>query len=82
MISVGAWDLQVTFRDKSQARDFIKEVLDDEIDYEIVFNKTLTTYDEYYTVQISGNWGNNLVHVAKAVEKVDYKPDNTDMCED
>jgi hypothetical protein len=74
--SICQWELEFYFLDKNQVRDFIKLLMKEEVDYNFEYEKTLDDARERHYVTVRGCWANNLVHVAKLAEKVDYKDGN------
>lgn len=79
--SICEWELELSFRDRSQVNEFIKLLLDEDVSYNFCVEKELDEISVFYVITVVGHWANNLVHVAKLAEKVDYILDLEDAYE-
>ena len=71
--SICTWELEFHFRDNRQIREFVKLLMEDEIDFDFEYDKLLDETSELHNITVKGSWANNLVRVAKMAKKVDYK---------
>ena len=71
--SICTWELEFYFRDNTQIREFVKLLMEDEIDFDFEYEKVLDKTSELHYITVKGSWANNLVRVAKMATKVDYK---------
>jgi hypothetical protein len=71
--SICTWELEFYFRDNTQIREFVKLLMEDEIDFDFEYEKVLDETSELHYITVKGSWANNLVRVAKMAKKVDYK---------
>ena len=71
--SICTWELEFYFRDNQQIREFVKLLMEDEIDFDFEYEKVLDETSELHYITVKGSWANNLVRVAKMAKKVDYK---------
>ena len=71
--SICTWELEFYFRDNRQIREFVKLLMEDEIDFGFEYEKVLDEFSELHYITVKGSWANNLVRVAKMAKKVDYK---------
>ena len=71
--SICTWELEFYFRDNTQIREFVKLLMEDEIDFDFEYEKVLGETSELHYITVKGSWANNLVRVAKMAKKVDYK---------
>lgn len=77
--SICTWELEFYFRDNNQIREFIKLLVDDEVDFDFEYEKVLGEIGEQHYITVKGSWANNLVRVAQMADTVDYKPDEGNM---
>jgi len=71
--SICTWELEFYFRDNTQIREFVKLLMEDEIDFDFEYEKVLDETSELHYITVKGSWANNLVRVAEMAKKVDYK---------
>lgn len=71
--SICTWELEFYFRDNTQIREFVKLLMEDEIDFDFEYEKVFGENGELHYITVKGSWANNLVRVAKMAKKVDYK---------
>jgi len=71
--SICTWELEFYFRDNQQIREFVKLLMEDEIDFDFEYEKVLDETSELHYITVKGSWANNLVRVAEMAKKVDYK---------
>ena len=71
--SICTWELEFYFRDNQQIREFVKLLMEDEIDFNFEYEKVFVEIGELHYITVKGSWANNLVRVAKMAKKVDYK---------
>lgn len=71
--SICTWELEFYFRDNQQIREFVKLLMEDEIDFNFEYEKVFGEIGELHYITVKGSWANNLVRVAKMAKKVDYK---------
>ena len=71
--SICTWELEFYFRDNQQIREFVKLLMEDEIDFDFEYEKVLEETSELHYITVKGSWANNLVRVAEMAKKVDYK---------
>ncbi len=73
--SICTWSVSASFLTKKQAVDAIHKLLNEEIDFNVKFEKTWDTAEnkEKFHLTIEDmSWANNLTTVAKILEEVDY----------
>lgn len=71
--SICQWELAFYFRDKDQIRQFVKLLMKDEINFDFEHETTFDDTGDLYHIIVKGCWANNLGHIAKMLEKIDYK---------
>ena len=71
--SICTWELEFYFRDNQQIREFVKLLMEDEMDFDFEYEKVLDETSELHYITVKGSWANNLVRVAEMAKKVDYK---------
>lgn len=75
--SICSWSLRADFKTKYQAKTAIKKILDQDIDFNVEYEKYYSETDELYSVVITGMfWAENLSTVAEILKEVDYKMDD------
>ena len=71
--SICTWELNFSFRTKTQICQFVELLLEDEVDFCFEYRKESDETSELHYITVKGSWANNLVRVAKMAEKADYK---------
>ena len=74
--SICTWELEFYFHDKDQTREFVKLLMEDEIDFDFEYEKVLGEIGEQHYITVKGSWANNLVRVAEMAKEVDFKDAN------
>lgn len=67
------WSLVFSFKEKERVVEFIRILLDQEINFPFEFEHRLLDVGEDYTVTVNDmSWAHNLTTVAKILEGVDF----------
>lgn len=70
------WHLEFSFYDKEKVIEFLRLLLEKDIDFPFSYEMVLTETRTKHVVTIEDmSWANNLTAVAKILEKVDYRMD-------
>ena len=71
--SVCAWELKFSFATEKQTKEFIKLLLDSDLDLNFEYYTYQEDTKRNYAVCITGNWADTLTEVSHLLETVDHE---------